>query len=140
MPYGVSVPCGVRTDTRSPTLTPSSAARSPVDAAAAHRAGQIGDLRLQRGIDAFDLQRGGARTGRDEAEAVHRGGGADDVRQAEQLLRLRVIVEDAALLPHVHVRVRSKNPIPQLPLQPRHQRQRDDERHDADDDAQRRDE
>src|SRR5439155_14056413 len=53
------------------------------------------------------------------------------------LLGLGAVVDDAALLPDVHVRVRSENAVAELALEAGHQRERDDERHHADNDAQR---
>ena len=48
-------------------------------------------------------------------------------------------IDNAARLPHEHVRIRPEDPIAQLRLQAGHQRQRDHERHDANGDAERRD-
>ena len=108
MPIGDSVPCGVSTETESPTVTPSLVARSlpstmpgrPLSEATAARRtrrsawpSEVGDLRLERGIDPLQ---------RDErlppeacaTPAQNRRRGADDVRHA-QLVDLGVDVHDA---------------------------------------------
>ena len=75
----------------------------------------------------------------DQRLAHDRRRGADDAGHGQQLRHLGVVVLDAAGLPDVDVRRRAEDAIAQLALQAGHQRQRDDQRHDADGDADRRD-
>ena len=111
-----------------------------VQAAAPHRADDVGDLRLERRIDALDLNRQRILAGGDQALTEDLRRRADDVRHLAQLLGLRVVVGDAARVPDVDVRVGADDAIAQLLLESGHQRQRDDQRHDADRHAERRDE
>src|SRR5690606_38586240 len=80
-----------------------------------------------------------ARAGPDHRLADDRRGRADHARNLPDALDLRPVVGDAAGLPDVDVRAGAENPVPQLSLQPRHQRQRDDERGDPHRHAERRD-
>ena len=57
------------------------------------------------------------------------------MRKPFQPRRLGPVVLDAAQFPDVDVRVRADNPIADFTLESGHQRERDDQRHDADRDA-----
>ena len=154
MPIGESVPCGVSTNTESPILAPSLAARlayqnavplliwrgEGVQAPALQGAHDVGDLRLERRVDALDLNRQRILAGGNQPLTEDLGRGADDVRDPDQPVGLGLIVGDPPLFPHVYVRVRADNAIAQFLLESCHQGKRDDDSHDAHGDAQRRDE
>jgi hypothetical protein len=71
--------------------------------------------------------------------AHHRGCRADYASQCPNLRDFRRVVLDALGLVDEDMRRRAENAILQLALQPRHQRQRHDQRHHANGDAERRD-
>ncbi len=153
--FGVSVPWAVTSDTESPTATPSCAARSVprrmpgrpfggvgqrLEAAALERALQVGDARLELGIDAFDLHRRLLAAGRQKPLAHQRRRRANDVWQLRQLRRFGAVIDNAAgRFRDVDVRVRPEDPVAQLALQPGHHREGDDDSHHADRDAECRD-
>ena len=76
----------------------------------------------------------------DERLAEDRRRRADDVRHLAQRLDLGAVVRDAASASRRRRARSTEDAIAQLALQAGHQRQRDDERHHADGDAERRDE
>jgi hypothetical protein len=94
---------------------------------------------LEYRVDAFHLERLRLARDRDQALAENRRRRAEDVPHLAQLLRLGVIVVDAVRIPDVDVRVGAEDAIAELLLEPGHQRQRDDQRHDADRDPEGRD-
>ena len=94
---------------------------------------------LERRIDALEGDERVAASGSEQRLAEDRRRHAGHPRDPPQPRRLGVVVGDAALLPDIHVCARPENPIPQLALQPGHERQRNDERRDPDRDPEHRD-
>jgi len=90
------------------------------------------DLLLEYRIDALDLHRLRLSRRGNEALTENRRRRADDVGDLAQLVSFGAVVGDAAGVPDVDVRIRADDAVPELLLEAGHQRQRDDERHDAD--------
>ena len=111
-----------------------------VEAPLLHRTADVGHRRLERRIDSLHGDELLAARRGNERLAVDRRRRADHVRHLQQFVDLHVVIGDAVRLEHIHVRVRSEDAIAQLLLEPGHDRERDDHRHHADADAERRDE
>ena len=158
MPIGDSVPSGVVTSTESPTTTPSLRARSlpsrmRVGLAVWQPASVVETARV-RIAPPMSVTLGSSAGSMPLSVMNAALAGCGDQRLAENRRRgaqrrpapgasfaaSALVVGDAAALPDEDVRVRAEDAIAQLLLQPGHQRQRDDERHDADRHAERRDE
>ena len=69
---------------------------------------------------------------REQSLALDDGRGADDPWNRQQLPRSRPARPDAARLQHVDVGRRTDDAVAQLALEAGHQRQRDEQSHDAD--------
>ena len=93
-----------------------------------------------RRVDALDLNRRADAAAEDQRLVENRGRGAQHPRHLPEPVGFGAVIRDAAALPDVDVRVRRENPVADLLLQAGHQRQGDDQRHDADGDAERGDE
>ena len=130
MPIGESVPCGVTSVTVSPTNAPSCAGqvvadqdagqvlvarrRERVEAAARHRAAELGHVALERGSMPLTVMNVSPRVARDDAPCPRiAGAAADHAGHLRQARDFGVVVGDAARLPHVDVRRRAEDAVAQ---------------------------
>ena len=111
-----------------------------VEVTARDRALQIRDLLLEHRIDALDLHGLGLAHRRYEALTENLGRRPDHVGHLAQLLSFEMVIGNPACVPDVDVGARAEDAVAELLLETGHQRQCDDERHDADRHAKRGDE
>ena len=115
------------------------AARERVGGALAHGGLQLRDGHLAHRVDALDVDEPQTLLAGDHRLAEQRRRRALHARQLQHPLDFGVDVLDAAGLEDVDVRRRTDDAIAQLALQSGHQRERDEQRHHADGDAEHRD-